>query len=94
MAAQRLKHQKQVERTAAAQATAAAAAAAANAKGAGTQTGNVMLCGSEKHGVLVAEGTKDWRDARYAHPELKVRTPAHTKQLWWYVEFEHRVTQG
>ena len=27
-------------------------------------------------------------------PELKVRTPAHTKQLGWYVEFESRVTQG
>ena len=25
-------------------------------------------------------------------PELKVRTPAHTKQLGWYVEFEFRVT--
>ena len=25
-------------------------------------------------------------------PELKVRTPAHTKQLGWYVEFESRVT--
>ena len=27
-------------------------------------------------------------------PELKVRTPAHTKQLGWYVEFESRVAQG
>ena len=26
-------------------------------------------------------------------PDLKVRTPAHTKQLGWYVEFESRVTQ-
>ena len=26
------------------------------------------------------------------HPELKVRTPAHTKQPGWYVEFESRVT--
>ena len=25
-------------------------------------------------------------------PELKVRTPAHTKNLGWYVEFESRVT--
>ena len=25
-------------------------------------------------------------------PELKVRTPAHTKQLGWYLEFESRVT--
>ena len=28
------------------------------------------------------------------HPELKVRTPAHTKQLGRYVEFESRVTQA
>ena len=27
-------------------------------------------------------------------PELKVRTPAHAKQLGWYVEFESRVTQA
>ena len=27
-------------------------------------------------------------------PELKVRTPVHTKQLGWYVEFESRVTQN
>ena len=27
-------------------------------------------------------------------PELKVRTPAHTKQLGWYVELESRVTQS
>ena len=28
------------------------------------------------------------------HPELKVNTPAHTKHLGWYAEFESRVTQG
>ena len=27
-------------------------------------------------------------------PEIKVRTPAHTKQLGWYVEFEFRVTHA
>ena len=27
-------------------------------------------------------------------PELRVRTPAHAKQLGWYVEFESRVTRG
>ena len=27
-------------------------------------------------------------------PDLKARTPAHAKQLGWYVEFESRVTQG
>ena len=32
------------------------------------------------------------RDGDLRHPELKVRTPAHTKQLGWYVEFESRVT--
>ena len=26
------------------------------------------------------------------HPELKVSTPAHTKHLGWYLEFEFRVT--
>ena len=28
------------------------------------------------------------------HPELKDSTPAHTKHLGWYVEFEFRVTHG
>ena len=32
-------------------------------------------------------------DAGYIPPELKARTPAHTKQLGWYVEFGSRVTQ-
>ena len=27
------------------------------------------------------------------HPELKVRTPAHTKHPGWYLEFEFRLTQ-
>ena len=27
-------------------------------------------------------------------PELKVRTPAHTKHSGWYLEFESRVTDG
>ena len=29
-----------------------------------------------------------------APPELKVRTPPHTKYLGWCLEFEFRVTQG
>ena len=31
------------------------------------------------------------RAAEGMSPELKVRTPAHTKQLGWHVEFESRV---
>ena len=32
--------------------------------------------------------------AEVCPPELKVSSPAHTKQLGWYVEFESRVTQA
>ena len=28
------------------------------------------------------------------HPELKASTPAHTKHLCWYLEFESRVTHS
>ena len=31
------------------------------------------------------------RERSLRHPELKVSTPAHTKHLGWYVEFEFRV---
>ena len=34
-----------------------------------------------------------WREFGVS-PKLKFRTPAHTKQLGWYLEFEFRVTQA
>ena len=43
-----------------------------------------------KVGELLARA--DLKDAK-PHPELKVSTPAHTRHLGWYVEFEFRVMQ-
>ena len=34
----------------------------------------------------------EWIKPILCHPERKVRTPAHTKHLRWYVEFESQVT--
>ena len=38
--------------------------------------------------------TPQWSVSRICPPELKVRTPAHTKHLGWYNEFEFQVTHG
>ena len=35
----------------------------------------------------------DGADCAICPPELKVRAPAHTKHLGWYLEFESRVTR-
>ena len=45
---------------------------------------------------VIRNGLGDWAVkflAEVRHPELKVSTPAHTKHLGWYIEFEFRVTQ-